>query len=121
MGNSPGGVTSSSPHIPPHIVLLSGGAGSGVPAGAGRTVRGGRISGPRHHDGRAHAAELCPDEADIIRGYVLAHRTYILIMRGEYVLGLEAGQQALKLLPPDETAFRAWTAAFLCVEEKLFL
>lgn len=57
----------------------------------------------------------------MIRGYVLAHRTYILIMRGEYVLGLEAGQQALKLLPPDETAFRAWTTAFLCVEEKLFL
>jgi LuxR family maltose regulon positive regulatory protein len=56
---------------------------------------------------------LNAEDVDTLRGYICAHRSYILIMQGEYALSIDYAQQALSLLPADETALRARTVAYL--------
>jgi ATP/maltotriose-dependent transcriptional regulator MalT len=52
-------------------------------------------------------------KAQIIRGFVFAHRAYILFMQGDYTSTLEYAQQALALLPPENKAIRARTITCL--------
>jgi LuxR family maltose regulon positive regulatory protein len=48
-----------------------------------------------------------------IRGYILAHRTYILMLQGGFDHAIDNAQQALHLLPSEEVALRAWVAVYL--------
>jgi len=57
--------------------------------------------------------QLTFEDAQIIQGYVLAQRSYILIMQGDYELGIDEAQKALELLPLGETALRARTVSYL--------
>jgi LuxR family maltose regulon positive regulatory protein len=61
----------------------------------------------------ARRAHLEPDDAQIIRGHVAAHRAYIVFLHGEYLQTIDLAQHALELLPPNETALRARTITCL--------
>jgi len=58
-------------------------------------------------------SQLSPEEVKTLQGYIFAHRTYLLLMQGDFNLGIETAQQALELLPPDKIALRAWTTVYM--------
>jgi LuxR family maltose regulon positive regulatory protein len=58
-------------------------------------------------------AHLEPDDAQIIRGHVAAHRAYIVFLHGEYRQTIDLAQHALELLPLNETTLRARTITCL--------
>lgn len=60
---------------------------------------------------RGAAASL--EEERALRGYIAAHRMYLLFFHGEHARSVVYGQQAMEDLPPEDDVMRARTAAFL--------
>lgn len=61
----------------------------------------------------AGGAAASPAEERALRGYLAAHRTYLLFFHGEHARSVDYGRQAMASLPAEDEVMRARTAAFL--------
>lgn len=75
----------------------------------------GQLNKTRHwlDTAEANIPQSNPAKGQIIRGYVFAHRAYIVFMQGDYTTTLDYAQQALSLLPSENKAIRARTITCL--------
>lgn len=61
----------------------------------------------------ARGAGASPAEERALRGYLAAHRTYLLFFHGEHARSVDYGREAMANLPAEDEVMRARTAAFL--------
>lgn len=57
--------------------------------------------------------QLPHNERGLLEGFILAHRTYILVLQGDYESGIISAEKALALLPKTDTPLRARTMCHL--------